>query len=169
MTGSNGPKEARVEVLRAEVRVLMVGSRQVTLSVARQLDTVEPWKIEPFGRVRIDKDATGQMIEVVGSVDGALARSKTSRELNRCSLREDPDQQCTQFKRLWQASTAEEQARRAQAREAGLSPPISLPTSSPAKRALSEHAAHDWWGYTDGKPLYEAWEKLPLIVLAGLK
>ena len=37
MSDSDGPKEARVEVLRAEVRVLMVGSRQVTLSVARQL------------------------------------------------------------------------------------------------------------------------------------
>jgi hypothetical protein len=32
---------------------------------------------------------------------------------------------------------------------------------------LYEHAEHDWWGYTDEKALYEAWEKLPLIVLAG--
>jgi hypothetical protein len=84
MSGSDGPKEARVEVLRAEVRVLMVGSRQVTLSVARQLDAVEPGKVEPFGRVRIDKDPTGQVIEVVGSADGVLARSATSRERYRC-------------------------------------------------------------------------------------
>ena len=43
---------AHVEVLTAEVRVLMVGSRQVTLSVYRQLDHVRPGHIEPFGRVR---------------------------------------------------------------------------------------------------------------------
>lgn len=45
--------EATVELLTAEVRVLMVGSRQVTLSVARQLDHVGLSGIEPFGRVRI--------------------------------------------------------------------------------------------------------------------
>jgi hypothetical protein len=45
MSDSDGPKEARVEILRAEVRVLMVDSRQVTLSMARQLDAVEPREI----------------------------------------------------------------------------------------------------------------------------
>lgn len=50
--------EATVEVLTAEVRALMVGSRQVTLSVYRQLDQVDPFEVpltegfEPFGRVR---------------------------------------------------------------------------------------------------------------------
>lgn len=43
--------EATVEVLTAEVRVLMVGSRQVTLSVYGQLDEVSPAQIRPFGRV----------------------------------------------------------------------------------------------------------------------
>ena len=43
---------ATVEVLTAEVRVLQVGRRQVTLSVFRQLDFVGPGDIEPFGRVR---------------------------------------------------------------------------------------------------------------------
>jgi hypothetical protein len=42
---------ATVETLTAEVRVLMVGSRQVTLSVYGQLDEVGPEDIEPFGRV----------------------------------------------------------------------------------------------------------------------
>jgi hypothetical protein len=42
---------ARVEVLTAEVRVLMVGSRQVTMSVFEQLDSVAPEAIEAFGRV----------------------------------------------------------------------------------------------------------------------
>jgi hypothetical protein len=49
----NRPATATVEVLTAEVRVLMVGSRQVTLSVARQLDWVERSELEPFGRVRL--------------------------------------------------------------------------------------------------------------------
>lgn len=44
---------ATVETLTAEVRTLVVGSRQVTLSVARQLDTVPVWEIEPFGRVNL--------------------------------------------------------------------------------------------------------------------
>lgn len=47
---------ATVETLTAEVRVLMVGNRQITLSVARQLDTVKLADLEPFGRVRLDKD-----------------------------------------------------------------------------------------------------------------
>jgi HAMP domain-containing protein len=47
---------ATVEVLTAEVRVLMVGSRQVTLSVSRQLDKI-PWdQCEPFGRIRDIRD-----------------------------------------------------------------------------------------------------------------
>lgn len=170
MSDSDGPKEARVEVLRAEVRVLMVGSRQVTLSVARQLNAVEPRQIEPFGRVRIDKDPTGQVIEVVGSADGALTRSATSRKRYRCPRDHvGREQHCAQYKRLWQAVDAEREAQEAQARQAGKTPPVPGPGSTPATRALYEHAEHDWWGYTDGKALYEAWEKLPLIVLAGLK
>jgi hypothetical protein len=44
-------KTATVETLTAEVRVLMVGSRQVTLSVYGQLDTAEYEDAELFGRV----------------------------------------------------------------------------------------------------------------------
>ena len=48
---------AEVQTLTAEVRVLMVGNRQVTLSVARQLDVFDQHSypsdsFEPFGRVR---------------------------------------------------------------------------------------------------------------------
>jgi hypothetical protein len=170
MSNSDGPKEAKIEVLRAEVRVLVVGSRQVTLSVARQLDVVEPRKIEPFGRVRVDKDPTGLLIEVVGSAEGVLARSVTSRKRYRCPHDHmGREQQCAQYKRLWRAVDAERQVQEAQARPAGVAPPVPVPGRSPASRAFFEHAAHDWWGYTDGQVLYEAWEKLPLIVLAGLK
>jgi len=51
MSGA-GLKTAEVEVLTAEVRVLMVGSRQITLSVARQLDMVNLTELIPFGRIR---------------------------------------------------------------------------------------------------------------------
>ena len=56
---------AHVDVLTAEVRALMVGSRQVTLSVYRQLDRVLPADIEPFGRVR-DRDTHPPDVAVVG-------------------------------------------------------------------------------------------------------
>ena len=46
-------KQATVEVLTAEVRVLMVGSRQITLSVYAQLDKVPPHLMVPFGRVAV--------------------------------------------------------------------------------------------------------------------
>ena len=69
-------QSARVDVLTAEVRALMVGSRQITMSVYRQLDTVPPEQIEPFGRVRDKRTAAGY-VEVVGrSSDGTLARSE---------------------------------------------------------------------------------------------
>lgn len=45
-------KTATVETLTAEVRALMVGSRQITLSVYKQLDFAPANEIEPFGRVR---------------------------------------------------------------------------------------------------------------------
>lgn len=46
-----GPMTATVETLTAEVRVLMVGSRQVTLSVYRQLDKCRLAEFIPMGRV----------------------------------------------------------------------------------------------------------------------
>jgi hypothetical protein len=69
---------ATVQTLTAEVRVLMVGSRQVTLSVYRQLDYCPPDEIEMFGRVRADKTLPSGCIELVGRTsDGALAASRT--------------------------------------------------------------------------------------------
>lgn len=47
---------AMVETLTAEVRVLMVGSRQVTLSVAKQLDVVDLAELTTFGRVKLGRE-----------------------------------------------------------------------------------------------------------------
>lgn len=73
MTGS---KSATVETLTAEVCVLMVGSRQVTLSVYNQLDWAPSSEIEPLGRVN-PKDALHGWVYVVGRNNdgGALVRA----------------------------------------------------------------------------------------------
>jgi hypothetical protein len=51
----SGVQTATVETLTAEVHVLKVGSRQITLSVAKQLDEVPYKDMEPMGRVRINR------------------------------------------------------------------------------------------------------------------
>jgi hypothetical protein len=56
---------ATVTTLTAEVRVLMVGARQITSGVYDQLDYVESEYIEPFGRVR-PRNGTSNLIYVVG-------------------------------------------------------------------------------------------------------
>lgn len=72
---------ATVEVLTAEVRVLMVGSRQVTLSVAKQLDRVLLNDITPFGRVRL---GDGKSVVIGSSMkDGALALAVFERHPDR--------------------------------------------------------------------------------------
>jgi len=68
-------KEAVVDVLTAEVRALMVGSRQVTLSVYRQLDIVGHGQCEPFGRVRDNKDPGGVWVVGRDVATGVLVRS----------------------------------------------------------------------------------------------
>ena len=67
---------ATIEILTAEVRTLQVGSRQITLSVYRQLDDATPDNCDPFGRVR-DREHEPNRVYVVGrDIDtGALVRS----------------------------------------------------------------------------------------------
>lgn len=73
-------RSTHVQVLTAEVRTLVVGSRQVTMSVYNQLDDVAPAEIEPFGRVN-PKDTRPDMIYVVGRhvITGALVSSDVPR------------------------------------------------------------------------------------------
>jgi hypothetical protein len=71
---------AKVETLTAEVRVLMVGNRQVTLSVYKQLDQLPAWEIEPFGRVHAGGPTNyfdEKPLELVGrDKDGNLVRAR---------------------------------------------------------------------------------------------
>src|SRR2546430_1925472 len=93
--------EATVEVLTAEVRVLQVGRRQVTLSVVRQLDWVDAADVVPFGRVRTGDTLPGRpraigstgssrvrqpaAVEIVGSASGVLVRSVSWRSMLTCT------------------------------------------------------------------------------------
>jgi hypothetical protein len=66
MTTTASAQSARVDVLTAEVRVLQLGSRQITLSVYRQPDSISIERLEPFGRVR-DKVQAGAVDVAMGS------------------------------------------------------------------------------------------------------
>jgi hypothetical protein len=72
---------ATVQTLAAEVRVLVVGNRQITTGIARQLDVVEPGDVEPFGRVAakaIGGSPGAYEVYVVGRsrTTGALVRAR---------------------------------------------------------------------------------------------
>lgn len=76
MTSDAG--EPQVERLTAEVRVLVIGKRQVTGGMYKQLDWVAPDLVEPFGRVRSSVYAMPKAhFEVVGRhrETGCLVRS----------------------------------------------------------------------------------------------
>jgi hypothetical protein len=132
--------EPRVETLTAEIRVLQVGSKPVTLSAARQLDHVNPTHIKPFGRVRIDTNP-GRMIEVIGSADGMLARSSATVSERTCPGYANQD---TAY------------------RESACPDHLGISDYHGAEQ-------HKWTKYYPSQELYEAWLALPLISLAGLR
>lgn len=142
----SSPHEPSVETLTAEIRVLQVGSKPVTLSAARQLDYADPSHIRAFGRVRIDAKPAKGLIEVIGSADGILARSSASSRRVECpGYRTQPER-----------------------RAYGLPVAVcSRHRSTSAADAVGKR--HEWTEYTPSQELYEAWEDLPLIVLAGLR
>lgn len=65
MTYDNNQQSATVETLVAEVRILTVGNRQITTSIARQLDVVNLLDMQPLGRIRIGDD-----IMIIGRHNG---------------------------------------------------------------------------------------------------
>lgn len=176
-----GTSTATIETLTAEVRVLMVGSRQVTLSVYRQLDHCLPDQVQPFGRVSDKHDESNSehgcpRVFIVGCdiTTGALVRSKyfvgfrpeRNKKLvqrrdteNRRSYGDDPRQSVKPF--------AEE--RRNEDRR-----------QKHSRRALPAGGVWMWAESTDeyeerlsawqeAGSRYKEWTDLPLIVLAGLR
>ena len=69
--------QSTVETLTAEVRVLTVGNRQITQSVAKQLDEVPIDRIDPFGRVKLSgNDFRGRYVIGSDTLTGALVLSR---------------------------------------------------------------------------------------------
>ncbi len=138
---------AHVEVLTAEVRVLMVGSRQVTLSVFRQLDHVRPGHIEPFGRVR--DGAEDGWVQVVGRSSRAVDRGA----LVRSSI-----------------SAGEQEARARRWRQAGSGGEPIWDGDVPGGGRVSPEECERLASICDAQArLAGEWARLPLIVLAGLR
>ena len=176
-----GTTSATVETLTAEVRVLMVGRRQVTLSVYRQLDTVEPDEIEPFGRVRDGQDLAyslphGEAVYVVGvhQKTGVLVRSNCSRRRFQCGA---PD-----FNE-WQQMRRKEQDNWRGMRDRAYT--NCLDRHGHGSRGEMENCDRAWrdanlpppgtsideWKSEclEDVPQFPDWSELPLIVLAGLR
>lgn len=144
-TAPPGRPEACVQVLTAEVRVLVVGSRQVTLSVYRQLDTVAFDDIEPFSRVST-RDALTYEIWVVGrGGDGALVRCWLP-EPFAWPQAEDRSLSCRwEGEYLWLQKT---------------------PAEGVYVRRVLPHVRER---EAEAFATAQAWRNLPLIVLAGLR
>jgi hypothetical protein len=96
---STEPRTATVEVLTAAVHVLMVGSRQVTLSVYRQLDECRDFEqFVPFGRVHVKSESHKWELVGVDKRSGALVRVERHKafrvdgdELHEHRLRVEPE------------------------------------------------------------------------------
>lgn len=170
---------ATVEVLTAEVRVLMVGSRQVTLSVYRQLDRRPSRLVRPFGRVSDKQDEQSyrcRSVFVVGCEieTGALVRSEhfvpkdgptrlkklvDRRGPTRRAYVNDQRKSVEPFAEERRVGERRENRQRRAARSDGV--------------WFWDETEHDYqerlsaW-HEDGSK-YEAWTELPLIVLAGLR
>jgi hypothetical protein len=143
MTSADEPV---VETLSAVIRVLQVGPKPVSLSAARQLDAVDGAVIKAFGRVRIEAKPTEGLIEVIGSLNGVLAKSSAYAQKVECPG--------------YHPSSSYSRG-------------YGLPQEACARhRDVSAVAAaghHEWVKYTPSHQVYEAWQELPLIVLAGLR
>jgi hypothetical protein len=165
---------ARVEVLTAEVRVLMVGSRQVTLSVYAQLDQVDHGEVEPFGRVA-PRDADTDYVYVVGA---------STRDADRGSLVRSRYQIAAQWRR--QAAACRRMipfARERDALKRELADPANLSTQWRLQDRIRQldNAMLGFLHWTTAEldeTVRESavaaeqaalWEALPLIVLAGLR
>lgn len=186
---------ATVEVLTAEVRTLMVGKRQVTMSVYKQLDCVEDDVCEPFGRVTFDDPR--YYVWVVGrdKRTGVLVRSKRERPMSPehwskpvTSPPEMADEWCVpgprrprrigRYDPRWTtpAVIAEdgdlavvwEIPENATVDET-ITPGDWTFASPDARRRAEEIARETIEMYRRDEASYREWKELPLIVLAGLR
>jgi len=168
---------ATVEVLTAEVRTLVVGNRQITQSVVKQLDQVLHGDFEPFGRIR------------TGNFEGWVGRQASTGALVRCFW--DPPTPGRVSRELREAEASLERARTdfenmesglAQVRAEYEGDTDNVYMINSAERRLETardrlDASVRHWGQEEQWaascealwPKYKAWQQLPLIVLAGLR
>lgn len=159
---------ATVETLTAEVRVLMVGSRQVTLSVYGQLDEVKQNEIEPFGRVS-PKDADPAWTYVVGrhleTRELVRSRTLTDRERIKWALEDRKKEADVLIRNAEAFRHADEDDRQSGRRSI-------MGWGQEAEKAEAK-AREIWAEVAVATVQMEAdavkWENLPLIVLAGLR
>jgi hypothetical protein len=78
-----------IETVTAEIRVLRIDRRNVTLSMFRQLDEVSAWHIKPLGRVRSGVKYEGSYgakyeakLEVIGTRAGVLVKAVVREHLD---------------------------------------------------------------------------------------
>jgi hypothetical protein len=156
---------ATVETLTAEVRVLIVDSRQVTLSVYGQLDEVPCTDIEPFGRVR-PRDAEQGRVYIVGrdKESGALVRSSAWiwDMVREPSVREMADQRRPVSKLIYMDLSELAWVAHPGNRYAGQA---GGPVRVKAEAEIARRDAQREWMAEYGQD----WETLPLVVLAGLR
>jgi hypothetical protein len=166
--------EARIETLTAEVRVLQVGSRQVTLSMFRQLDWATHTDVEPFGRVKTGDVPPGRpkigdgasartksdYVEIIGSAVGVLVRSVSWRLVLICGSG-DWGSLCSQAKDLRSGVDFWQRKGR---------PPRLRGDYRQYKSATDNWRAHkqphEWSVYEPDQQTYDTWTALPLILLA---
>lgn len=158
-------RTATVETLTAEVRVLMVGSRQVTMSVYDQLDWVPLGDIEPFGRVRPRKPEEGY-VYVVG-------RHMQSENLVRSHVYGDPRDPAAGIERH-EADLRDKLTQAKEKADSNSSGPYALSPSYVERasfwRSAEQRLTAELDEWTNGGAVKSAeWCKLPLIVLAGLR
>jgi hypothetical protein len=167
--------QATVEVLTAQVRTLMVGSRQVTLSVYKQLDRVQPHEITPFGRVNVG--SVGDIVETVGmDHGGALVASRLHRVSTRYCTPDLGELIVAQgMDKKWLTNlqiVVDGVARRVSGKDAAFT------WASPQKWDFRDVDAQDYAeavvrtevaAATAQAVRWREWTQMPLIVLAGLR
>ncbi len=160
---------AEVQVLTAEVRTLQVGSRQVTMSVFNQLDTVrQPSDVIPFGRVR---PRAGTGVDVVGvDKNGVLVAGHLERPSRLLNLHDLTLHYSAHYAHPGEITLADGTACSTRLCTWRVCSDIPdeygvwhFATGDAAKAESQAEMWLNWWHF------WGEWTALPLIVLAGLR
>jgi hypothetical protein len=168
---ANGAHIAEVVALTAEVRALMVGSRQITLSVYRQLDTVASEHVEPFGRVRDGHDKECESDLRRGILDDTNRGHDTR-------FRKDEIAQVrhTEYGRVWWRCEETYSHVFVVGRDERNGALVRASTWRTEHRTFLSASEYTWprqamrvWHGSEHHGRWDEWRALPLIVLAGLR